>query len=125
MGRSYKLYSSAVSTTNATASLRVVRKARIRCILFAVVGQAGGAIDGQLLSEVSKQNVMSYNVSDTPETVLATFAAAMPVNAGAFGANASTVCDIPVEPGETLYLNIYRGGTAPVAMLQEVTIFTD
>lgn len=123
MGRAYKLYSVATTTTNATASFRVTKRSRIRCILFSIVGVAGAAIDGSWVLELSKQNTQSYSVNDTPDTVLATVCVPRPISGGAYGTSVPIICDLPLEVGDTVYLNVVTGGTASASAIHEVTCF--
>lgn len=125
MGRSYKLFSTAATTTNAAASLRVTKNATIRCILFSIATTAGAGVAGLTLAELSKQNVGSFTVNDTPDTVLATVGVPAPVSGGANVLNVGIICSLPVSVGDTLYLNITHSGTGLASAAHNVTIYTD
>jgi hypothetical protein len=114
MGRFYKLYTNTTGSNNGVTSVRVTKAARIKCVYFSIAGLAGAATTAQFFVEVSKQNTINHTVNDTPETVIASAAIAYPVSGGSSHLNQAVPCDIPVVPGDTLYLNTALvGATAP------------
>jgi hypothetical protein len=125
MGRVYKLLSTGVTTTNGSASLRIAKRCRVRCIVFSLVGTAGAAVDGRLSVEVSKQNTSSLSINDTPETVMASASLAGTINAGVASTHLPIICDIQMEQGETVYLNLALIGTSFSSTLLSVYLYTD
>lgn len=126
MVRTYKLFSAANASTAAAASLRTARKGTIRTVFFSLAATAGAGVDGRVQVELSKQSVNSLTQNDTPATVLASCSMCYPVNAGtAHNAVAIPACNVPVETGDTLYINIVQGGTAPASTAYQVYMYVD
>lgn len=123
MGKQYKLYTNSTGATNAAASLKITKSGRVKCIAFSLYG-LGGAGVSRLIYEVSKQNTASDTVNDTPETVMAMAAVASP-NATHYAENYTVFCDIPVEVGDTIYINIaFNGAVAPGSAGAQIFLYT-
>jgi len=114
--RQYKLYTNTTGSNNGVTSLRVTKAGRIRAITFVLAGVAGAANTGHMQVEVSKQNTSNLAINDTPETVIASCALAFNVVSGAVNTNQVIPMDVPITPGDTIYLNtVFTGGTAPAS----------
>lgn len=111
--KTYKLLATVTGTTNAAASLKITRAGTITGIAFAL-DLLGGAGVSRLQYELSKQNTSSLAVNDTPDVVLASASIASP-NAVHAAENALIAgLAIPVEIGDSLYINVlFTGAVAP------------
>lgn len=123
MGKQYKLYTNAAGTNNGVASLKITKAGRIRAIYFSLAA-LGGAGVCRLNYEVSKQNTISNTTNDTPETVLAS--AFLPVGNGVHVAeNVTVMCDLAVQIGDTIYLNLaFTGAVAPSSAECQIYLYT-
>lgn len=120
--RSYKLFSSSTASAGGVTQLRMNTKTRIRGILFSL-SLTGGAGVGRLEVELSKQNASNLATNDSPPTVLASAAVAVG-NATTAADNTFIACDLPVESGDTLYLNQLVAGTTPASAATQVYLYT-
>lgn len=122
MSRAYKIYSSSSGTLNGAASIKITKAGRIKAILFSL-GLLGGAGVARMNYEISKQNTISNTTNDTPETVIASAMIASP-NATHNAENALVVCDIPIQVGDTIYLNIaMTGAVAPASAECQIYLY--
>lgn len=113
MGRAYKLASAAIASTNASASVRVTQSTKIKNIFFDLSCLAGAGVS-RVTYEVSKQNVNSLAMNDTPDTVLCS--CTLPVTNGVHTSMQQAVlCDIPISTGDTIYVNVLVTGAVPPA----------
>jgi len=115
--RSYKLYSTTVTTADSKASLKITRRGVITAISFTHCGLAGAGVDGFYRAEVSKQSASSFTTNDTPPTVIAySTGGAVGVNSGAYcSKDLQAGLNNPVEIGDTLYIHVLSSGTAASA----------
>lgn len=123
MGKQYKLFSNTAGSNNGVASLKITKPGRIRCIYFSIA-LLGGAGVSRMNYEVSKQNTISNITNDTPETVLANAYIASP-NATHAAENIAVMCDLPVNVGDTIYLNTaMTGAVAPASAEAQIYLYT-
>lgn len=121
----YKLYTSTTGSNNGVASLKITRNG----FITAIAGQMallGGAGLGRLEYEVSKQNTTSLSTNDTPDAVLGSFGIVSP-NATHNAENAFIAgLRIPVEIGDTIYLNTtFTGAVAPAGANGNFYLYID
>lgn len=123
MGKQYKLFSNSTGASNGVASLKITKPGRVKSVAFSLYG-LGGAGVSRVLYEISKQNTISDTVNDTPETVIA-FAAVASPNAVHYAENYIVLCDVPVEVGDTIYLNMgFNGAVAPTSAGAQIFLYT-
>lgn len=119
------MYTNTTGSNNGVVSLRLNKSTRIKAVYFSIIGLAGSAASAQFTVELAKQNVSSLAITDTPETVIASVSLAYGVLNAAAMVNQYIPMDIPVDVGDTLYLNTQlTGSTAPANQQIEVYILT-